>query len=88
MYLWQKQYKQLPFGAALSGNMCQRKINKILKELPNVFVIANDISVIGYDNNGGEHERILCKVFQICRKENLKLNKDKFNLKCTSFPTF
>ena len=35
-------YKWLPFGAAPAGNMFQRKIDEILKDMPNVFGIADD----------------------------------------------
>ena len=40
-------YKCLPFGAALVGNMFQRKIDEIFNDIPNVFGIADDILVIG-----------------------------------------
>ena len=53
------KYKRLPFGAALAGNMFQRKIDKIFKELRNVFGIADDILVVGYDNDGKDHDETL-----------------------------
>ena len=31
------QYKHLPFGAVLAGNMFQHKIEKIFNNMPNVF---------------------------------------------------
>ena len=40
-------YKQLPFGAALAGDMFQCKIAKIFNDMLNVFGIADDILVIG-----------------------------------------
>ena len=40
-------YKRLPFGAAPTGDMLQRKIDKIFKDLPNVFGINDDILVVG-----------------------------------------
>ena len=42
-------YKCLPFGAAPVGNVFHRKIDKIFNDIPNVFWIADDILVIGYD---------------------------------------
>ena len=56
----------LLFGAAPMGTRFQRKIDEISKELTNVFGIA--------DSNGADYDRTLCTVFQICRKEILKLN--------------
>ena len=61
------RYKQLPFGADLAGDMFQ-KIDEIFKEVPNVFGIEDNILVVGYDSNGADHDRMLCKELQICRK--------------------
>ena len=41
------RYKQLLFGAVPAGNMFQRKTDKIFKELPNAFSIADNILVEG-----------------------------------------
>ena len=49
--------------------MFQRKIDEIVKELPNVFSIVDDMLVIGYDSNGATYDRTICKLLQICRKE-------------------
>ena len=35
--------------------MFQRKIDEMLKDLPNVFGIADDILVVGYDADGKDH---------------------------------
>ena len=40
------RYERLPFGAAPTGDMFQRKIDEIFKDL---FDIANDSLVLGYD---------------------------------------
>ena len=45
-------YKHLPFGAVPAGNLFQHKIDKIFYDMPNVFGIADDILVIGYDEDG------------------------------------
>ena len=42
-------FKRLPFGAVTTGDMLERKIDEILKDLHNVFGIADDILVVGYD---------------------------------------
>ena len=65
--------------------MFQRKIDEIFKELKNVFSTADDFLVLGYDNDGADHNE---KVLEICRKENLKLNKQKCNFRCTSIYCF
>ena len=48
--------KRLPLQAAPAGDMFQRKIDKISKDLPNVFNIADDILVEGYDSHGKDHD--------------------------------
>ena len=48
-------YKCLPFGAAPVGDMFQRKIDDIFNDIPNVFGISDDILIIGYDKDGGDH---------------------------------
>ena len=82
------RYKWVPFGAASAGNMVQRKIYDIFKELPNMFVISDDIIVVGYDNKNMDHGNTLRSVLLICRKVNLKLNKGKFHLRFSSVPLF
>ena len=74
--------------AVPAGDMFQRKIDEIFKDLPNVFGIAEDILVVGYDIDGKEHDDVLWRVLQICREVNLKLNKNKCHFTCTSDPFF
>ena len=78
------QYKHLPFGAAPAGDMFQRKIDEIFNDMPNVFGIADDILVVGYEDDGRDHDKTVHKVLQRCRKVNLKLNKDKGHFRCIS----
>ena len=52
------RYKCLPFGAAPVGNMFQNKIDEIFNDMPNVFGIADDILVIGYDKDRADHDQI------------------------------
>ena len=39
--------------------MLQCKIDEIFKELTNVFHIADDILIVGYDVDGKDHDNIL-----------------------------
>ena len=59
------------------GDIFQRKIDNLFKELSNVFEIADDILVVGYDDDGMDHDYTLRRVLLICWKVNLKLNKDE-----------
>ena len=61
------RYKWLLCGAAPADDMFQRKINKIFNDMPNVFGITVDILIIGYEDDGSNHDDIVQKV-QRCRK--------------------
>ena len=57
--------------------------------MPNIVGITDDILVIGYDNNGTDHE---CNNAQGATKMheevNLKLNKEKCHFRCMYIPFF
>ena len=81
-------YNQLLFGAAPAGDMFQQKIDEIFNNMPNVFGIADDILVLGYDKDGAEHDTAVYNVLRHCQDVNLKLNKEKCHFKCTAIPFF
>ena len=56
--------------------------------MPNICGIVDDILVIGYDDNGADHDAVVHKVLQRCKEVNLKLNKEKCPFRCTSIPFF
>ena len=55
-------YKCLPFGAAPVHNMFYCKIDEVSGDMPNVFGIAEDIMVIGYNKNGADHNAAVHKM--------------------------
>ena len=57
-------YKRLPFGAAPVGNMFQCIIDEIFNDIPNVFGIADDILVIGYNKNRADHDKAVYSVLR------------------------
>ena len=44
--------------------MFQCKIGEIFNDMPNVFRIADDILVIGYDNDGKDHNKAVYGVLK------------------------
>ena len=66
--------------------MFQRKIDEVFEGLPNVFGIADDILILEYDADGGNHGRTFSQVMQIYHWWNLKLNKNKCHFRCTKVP--
>ena len=63
--------------------MFQHTVDEIVKDVPNVFGIVDDILVVGYNSDDKDHDEILRQVLQVCKHVNLKLNKDKCNFRCT-----
>ena len=82
------RYKCLPFGALLAGNMFQHKIDETFNDIPNVFGIADNTLVIGYDKDGTDHNETVYKVLKCCQDVNLKLNKEKCHFRCMTIPFF
>ena len=82
------RYKHLPFGLVPAGDMFQYKIDEIFNDIPNVFGIADNILVIGYDKDRTDHNEAVYKVLRQCQDVNLKLNKEKCHFRCTSIPFF
>ena len=41
----------MPFGATVAGNIFQHKLDSIFLHLENVMIIADDIMVIGYQED-------------------------------------
>ena len=87
-YLVGNRYIQLPFGLVPTGDMFQGKMDELFHGLPNVFVIADDILAAGFNYLRKDHDATLDKVLRLCRKANLKLNKDKCLFRCTSIAFF
>ena len=82
------RYNRLPFGASPGGNMFQKKINKLLSGISNVFSIADNILITGFDEQGKDHYETLNKILKRCRQATSKLKNDKCLFRCTNIPFF
>ena len=65
MPIWQIQIQRLPFRVVPEGDMFQRKIDDIFKDLPNVFGTAEDILIVGYYVDGKGQDDTLRRVLEI-----------------------
>ena len=61
---------------APAGDMFQKKIDKLCGSMPNISSIADDILIVGFNEQCIDHDATLDKVLGGCRQENLKLNND------------
>ena len=64
------------------------KDNQISIELDNLFAVPDNILILGYHDNGVNHDRTKWKILQTYRKENLKLNNNKYHFRCTRHSIF
>ena len=71
--------KRLPFGVTASQHIFQRKLDEILRDIPNVAGIADNILIFG--STDIEHNQAFINMLQTCRKNNVGLNSEKLQFK-------
>ena len=71
----------MPFGATVTGNVFQRKLDQCFGQLKNVIVIADDIIMVGKQNNHKDHDIALTQLLKTARECNVGLNHDKLQYK-------
>ena len=69
------RFTRLLFRVELAVNMFQQRIDKLFKDLPNVYAIADNILIVGYSADRRDNDKILIQVMQIYHQENVKLHK-------------
>ena len=81
------RYLRMPFGISSGPEEYQRRMHEIVKGLPGVEVIADDILVYGCGASQAEytqdHDNNLRKLLDRARETNLKLNRKKLKLRLT-----
>ena len=80
------RYTWLPFGVGPPGDMFHKKIDDLFYGMFNIFGIANNILIAGCDELGRDHNATIDTVLRICRKANLKRNRDKCLFRSTRIP--
>ena len=71
--------KKLPFGVKVSQDIFQCKLDGILRDIPNVAGIADDILVFG--SSDIEYDQAFINMLETCRKNNVSLNSEKLQFK-------
>ena len=77
------RFLRLPFGLVCAQDVFQRKVDETFGDLPGVTGIADDIVVVGYKEDGSDHDANLRQVLDRARSTGLCLNADKLIVKCT-----
>ena len=71
----QLRFLRMPFGAKMSQDMFQLRMDAILEQCPGVIGIHDDMVIFG------DHDTNLINLLNICQKEGLVLNSKKLELR-------
>ena len=72
-------YLRLPFGISSVPEILQRKNCKLFGDVPNVYVVFDDIIVAAADD--AQHDTALGELFERAHKHNVRFNRAKIQLK-------
>ena len=73
------QFLRMPFGAKMSQDVFQLRMDAILEQCPEVIGIHDDMVIFGVDQE--DHDDNLINLLNICQKEGLVLNSKKLELR-------
>ena len=71
-------FLRMPFGAKMSQDVFQMRMDAILKQCPGVIGIHDDMVIYGVDQE--DHDANLINLLNVCQKEGLVLNSKKLEL--------
>ena len=78
------RFLRLPFGLVSAQDIFQKKVDETFGDLPGVTGIADDIVIVGYEEDGSDHDANLRAVMERASDKGVKFNPDKCFVKCTS----
>ena len=77
------RYAVTPFGATVAGDVFQCKGDQCFGMIKHVIVIADDIMIVGKQQNQRDHDVALTTLLEPARKCNVRLKFDKLQYKKT-----
>ena len=77
------RFTVMPFGIMVARDVFQQNLDKCFGHIENLIVIADDVMVIGKNDNHKDHYLSFTILLQTARRCNIKLNHDKLKFKCT-----
>ena len=77
-------FKRLPFGLTCSQDIFQRVMSEMMEDIEGVEVVVDNILIWG--ENDDQHDSRLAKVLERAKHRNLKLNKEKCQIKKVEIP--
>ena len=73
------RFLRMPFGAKMSQDVFQLRMDAILEQCPGVIGIHDDMVIFGVDQE--DHDANLINLLNVCQKEGLVLNSKKLELR-------
>ena len=78
-HLGQLCFLRMPYGAKMSQDVFQLRMDAILEQCPGVIGIHDDMMIFGMDQE--DHDANLINLLNVCQKEGLVLNSKKLELR-------
>ncbi|XP_048583273.1 uncharacterized protein LOC125562956 [Nematostella vectensis] len=72
----------------LDDDVFQKKVEETFGDLTGVTGIADDIVVVGFKDDGSDHDENLSAVIERAQATGIKFNPDSCRVKCTSIPLY
>ncbi|CAH8491041.1 unnamed protein product [Dicrocoelium dendriticum] len=75
------RWLRLPFGLKVSSEIFQKRLMQALDDLPGAICVADDVVVFGATLE--EHDRNLSRFLERCKDKNIRLKREKIELRKT-----
>ena len=82
------RFNRLPFGISCAQDEFQRAIDSTFGDIPNVLGIADDLVVVGFAEDGSDHDASLKAVLERARQRGPRLNEEKLIVRAREIPFF
>lgn len=82
------KWNRMPFGLICAQDVFQKLIHDTFSDIPGVTGIADDIVIVGFKEDGSDHDQNFQAVMERARKRNIKFNEEKLILKQKSIPFY
>ena len=82
------RFNRLPFGLICAQDVFQHKVDEAFGDLPGVTGIADDILVVGYKEDGSDHDENIRAVLERARKCGIRFNPEKLKVRCKRISFF
>lgn len=76
----------MTLGTSCAQDEFQMATDNIFQDIPNIFGIADDLTAVGFSEDGHYHGQTLHAVLQKTREKGPQLNHDKLKVRAREIP--